>query len=142
MSDKIITVIEPKDLVVDKCYRCLNDGKYMGKYIDTKTSGRSDDPEYIYNFTNGNGNTHNKPIFIELDCIGSNVDITCYVPNIINSKYQCPICKSVEGGTSRIITHNSGCQNNGKKYCGQSGGRKKRKTTKNNRKTTKNNRKK
>jgi len=142
MSEKIITVIEPKDLVVGKCYRCLNDGKYMGQYTGTITSGRSDEPEYIYNFTKGNGNTHSKPIFSELVCSDSNVDIICYDPNITNDgKHQCPICKSVEKGTSRLINHNFGCQNKGKNYCVQSGGRKKRKTTKNNRKTTKNNRK-
>jgi hypothetical protein len=140
---KIITVIETENLVVDKCYRCLNDGKYMGKFMNNSVGGSSTDPYYRYTFENGNVDHHRKPVFSELDCNdNSNADKICYDPNILeDGKYQCPICLSKEGGSLRIITHKYNCPNNTKKYCGQFGGRKKRKSTKNNRKSTKNNRK-
>ncbi len=136
---KTINVIKANDLVVDKCYRCLNDGKYMGKYITVEKKGSIHDPYNIYIFKNGSID-NDKHVFSELDCNdNSNADKICYDPNILeNGKYQCSICKSVEGGTERIISHNYNCPNKGKKYCGQLGGRKNRKSTKNNRKSRKN----
>jgi hypothetical protein len=138
---KIITVIKTEDLVVDKCYRCLNDGKYMGKYIEVLIVG-SHDQYFRYVFEKGNVEYSN-PVFSELDCNdNSNADKICYDPNKLeDGKYQCPICLSKEGGSMRIITHNNNCPNRGKKYCGQLGGRKKHKSIKNNRKSIKNNRK-
>ncbi len=42
----------------------------------------------------------------------------CYVAEVMpDGKLQCPLCKKVEGGTSRIITHVYNCQNNTKPYC-------------------------
>jgi hypothetical protein len=66
----------------------------------------------------------------------------CYTADVVDGKYVCPICKNVEGGTMRIITHNFNCPNRGKKYCQAGGskrrGNKRRRTTrKGNRKTRK-----
>ena len=42
----------------------------------------------------------------------------CYVPEVMSDgKLQCPVCKQVEGGTLRIITHKYQCLYNGKPYC-------------------------
>jgi len=55
----------------------------------------------------------------------------CYDAEINdNGKYFCPLCKAVEGGTYRIITHKFDCDNKKyARYCQQpeiSGGRKRR----------------
>jgi hypothetical protein len=55
-----------------------------------------------------------------------------------DNKYQCPLCKSIEGGTLRIITHPFSCPNRSKKICQQiKGGRRKHRVTRKNRRTCK-----
>ena len=44
----------------------------------------------------------------------------CYVAlKNSNDKFYCPICKSVENGSFRIISHNYNCPNKNKIYCQQ-----------------------
>lgn len=54
----------------------------------------------------------------------------CYDATIIDGKYVCPVCKSVEEGSLRIITHNFDCVNKNKDYCRKlkTGGRRTRAT--------------
>ena len=62
----------------------------------------------------------------------------CYTADVVGGKYVCPICKQVEGGIHRIITHYFNCPNKGGEYC-QKGGRR-RATRKSRRKIRKSSR--
>jgi len=52
----------------------------------------------------------------------------CYVAEVMSDgKLGCPVCGQIEGGTMRIITHRGECINNGKPYCvDNKGGRRRR----------------
>ena len=65
----------------------------------------------------------------------------CFEAIVKDGKYRCPECNNVEGGTSRIITHNATCKNRRLRYCQQptdaGGGKRRRKTRKSKRRQRK-----
>ena len=62
----------------------------------------------------------------------------CFEAIVKDGKYRCPECNNVEGGTSRIITHNATCTKRRLRYCQQpEGGKRRRKTKKSKRRARK-----
>jgi 5-methylcytosine-specific restriction endonuclease McrA len=112
-------------LSTEKCYKTTN-GEYLGKYIYTYSFSENVGTQQAIasKFERGDSFESN---FKEVPCksVGlPNVDPDYVVDE--NGKHKCPICKAVEGGTQRIITHRFDCAN-------KKGGRKNRKPTKKNR---------
>jgi hypothetical protein len=83
------------------------------------------DPKYVKEMEN-----HHKEIARLKELNKKGIE-DCYEADLtVHNKYQCPLCKSIEGGTLRIITHPFTCPNKFKKYCKQiKGGRRKHKVT-------------
>jgi hypothetical protein len=122
-----MSAVSRSQLKTSKCY-ATSDGDYLGKYKSTTSIteggiGRTT----VCSFDGGDVYDADRKTFTEVDCKGSpNVGQAYMVDE--DGKRKCPYCNAVEGGTSRIITHNFNCKNPNKR-----GGRKNRKPTKKNR---------
>ena len=116
-----------------KCW--MHGQKYMGKYLSFKLVGASHDPYPEYTFEHGTVSGLGLKFTEVPSCkaptskpVASNSG--CYDALLEGGKYVCPACKSVEGGSLRIISHRWDCPKNRHEYCQKKKGGNRRRATK------------